>query len=128
MLVLGLLLATALSSWADDKKEPPKAPPTYFKVKVRGTLRLAEKAEVVSDTLRKELAEQPVNATITTSGMVMYLAFGDKKELAAFAKKLDGKAVQISGELRRAYEGPISGLFPPRFDDYIDVTALKAAE
>ena len=58
----------------------------------------------------------------------MYLAFGDNKELAALAKDLDGKAVLISGELRRAYEGPISGLFPPRFDDYIQVSGLKAAD
>jgi hypothetical protein len=126
MLVLGLL-ATALPSRAQDKKEPPKAQATYFKVEVRGTLRLAEKVEVVSETLRQELAKQPVNATTAPSGMSMYLLFGDEK-LAALAKKVDGKAVLISGELRRAYEGPISGLFPPRFDDYIYVTALKAAE
>jgi hypothetical protein len=126
MLVLGLL-ATALPSRAQDKKEPPKAQATYFKVEVRGTLRLAEKVEVVSETLRQELAKQPVNATTAPSGMSMYLLFGDEK-LAALAKKVDGKAVLISGELRRAYEGPISGLFPPRFDDYIYVTALKVAE
>src|SRR5262245_41266593 len=127
MLVLGVLLATAVPSRAQDKKEPPKVPATYFKVEVRGTLRLADKVEVVSETLRQELTKQPVNATNAPSGMGMYLLFGDEK-LAALAKKLDGKAVLISGELRRAYEGPISGLFPPRFDDYIYVTALKAAE
>jgi len=128
MLALGLPFVMALVSWADDKKEPPKPAPTYFKVEVRGTLRVAEKVEVVSGTLAQELAKQPVNATITRPGMVMYLAFGDNKELAALAKKLDGKAVLITGELRRAYEGPISGLFPPRFDDYIQATTLKAAE
>jgi hypothetical protein len=127
MLVLGLLFATALPARADDKEEPPKATPTYFKVEVRGTLRLAEKLDVVSETLRQELAKQSVNATIAPSGMGMYLRFSDEK-LAALAKKLDAKAVLISGELRRAYEGPISGFFPPRFDDYIYVTALKAAE
>jgi predicted FMN-binding regulatory protein PaiB len=124
--LLALLSPMALPSWAGDKKEPPKAPTTYFKVEVRGTLRVTDKVEVVSATLAQELAKQPVNATIT--GWGVYLAFGDNKELAALAKKLDGKAVLIGGELRRAYEGPISGLFPPRFDDYIQVTALKAAE
>lgn len=127
MLLLGLFLGTALLSWADDKKEPPKAAPTYFKVEVRGTLRVVKKVEVVSDGLRKELAKQPVNATVAPSGMGMYLLFGDEK-LAELAKKLDGKAVLISGELRRAYEGPISGFFPPWFDDYIHVTALKETE
>jgi hypothetical protein len=128
MLVLGLLLSMALPSWADAKKEPPKSPTGYFKVEVRGTLRVADKVEVVSATLAQELAKQPVNATIAISGMAMHLAFGDNKELAALVKKLDGKAVLITGELRRAYEGPISGLYPPRFDDYIQVTTLKAAE
>jgi hypothetical protein len=127
VLVLGLLSATALPCWAEDKKEAPKGRPTYFKVEVRGTLRLADKVEVVSETLRQELAKQPVNATIAPSGMGMYLRFSHEK-LAALAKKLDRKAILISGELRRAYEGPISGVFPPRFDDYIYVTALKAAE
>jgi hypothetical protein len=128
VLGLGLLLSVALPSRADDAKAPPKAPPAYFKVEVRGTLRVVEKVELVSDTLRKGLAGQLVNATVTTPGVVLYLAFGDNKELATLAKKLDGKAVLIRGELRRAYEGPISGLYPPRFDDYVYVTALKAAE
>jgi len=128
MPVFGLVLSMAVPSLADDKKEPPKAPPTYFKVEVRGTLRVADQAEVVSASLAQELAKQSVHATIVTSGMGMSLAFGDNKELAALAKKLDGKAVLISGDLRRAYEGPISGLFPPRYDDFIQVTALKAAD
>jgi hypothetical protein len=124
--LLGLLSPQALPTWADDKKGPPKAPTASFKVEVRGTLRVTDKVEVVSATLAQELAKQPVNATLT--GWGMHLAFGGNKELAALAKKLDGKAVVITGHLQRAYEGPISGLFPPRFDDYIRVTALKAAE
>jgi hypothetical protein len=116
-----------LPSWADDNKEPVKTPPTYFKVEVRGTLRLAEKVDVVSEVLRQELAKQSANATIAPSGRGMCLRFSDEK-LTALAKKLEGKAVLISGELRRAYEGPISGLFPPRFDDYIYVTGMKVAE
>lgn len=128
MLVVGLVLSMARPSLADEKKEPPKAPPTYFKVEVRGKLRVADQEEVVSASLAQELAKQPVHATIVTSGIGMSLDFGDNKELAALAKKLDGKAILINGDLRRAYEGPISGLFPPRYDDYIQVTALKAAE
>jgi hypothetical protein len=128
LLMLALLCSMANPSWADDKKEPAKAPPTHFKVEIRGTLRVAGKVEGVSATLAQELAKQPVNATVATSGLAMYLAFGDNKELAALAKKFDGKSVLITGELRRAYEGPISGLFPPRFDDYIQVTTMKAAE
>jgi hypothetical protein len=128
MPVLGLLLTMALPSWADAKKEPSKSPTGFFKVEIRGTLRVVDTAEVVSATLAQKLAKQPVNATIATSGMAMHLAFGDNKELAALVKKLDGKAVLITGELRRAYEGSISGLCPPRFDDYIEVTTLKAAE
>jgi hypothetical protein len=128
IVTLGVLLSAALPSWAGDKKEPAKAPATYFKVETRGTLHVADKVEVIYPTLARELEKQPVKASITSAGMTMYLAFGDNKELAALAKKLEGKTVLVSGELRRAYEGPISGLCPPRFDDYIQVTALKAAD
>jgi hypothetical protein len=128
LLALALLVSMALPSSAGDRKEPPRAPSTSIKVEVRGALRVMEKADVVSAALARQLAKQPVKATVTASGMVLHLAFGDDGKLADLARTLDGKAVLITGELRRAYEGPISGLDPPRFDDYIQVTGLKAAD
>src|SRR5262245_24915947 len=113
LLALGLLVSMTLPSGAVEKKEPPKAPSTSIKVEVRGPLRLVAKAEVVSAVLARQLAKQPVKATVTASGLLLHLAFGDDRKLADLARSLDGKAVVITGELRRAYEGPISGLDPP---------------
>jgi hypothetical protein len=144
ILVIALLCPMALSSWAEEKKNPVKTPPTYFKVEIRGTLRVTKTASGRFEPLR--LAKQPVKATIDLSNVSMRLDFGDDKNLAALAKKLDGKTVLVSGELLRAVEKDLSGYpsldLEPRlavqsplskyprlwFVDYIQVTALKAVE
>jgi hypothetical protein len=117
MLMLGLFCSLSVPSWAGDKKEPEKAPSNYIKVEIRGTL------QVVADS--QELVDRQgihFNATILNMGLV----FGENKELAALAKKLDGKTVMINGNLRRWSQltaGP-----PTHYVHYVQVTALKAAE
>jgi hypothetical protein len=143
-LLIGLLSSMALPSRAGEEKEPPKAPPPYFKVETRGKLRIEKGTPGSFEPLK--LVKQPVRATVFASGIGMALDLGDDKELAALAKKLDGKAVLIVGELVRAAEKELSGypsrefepriaVEPPhsrhprvRFVDYIKVTSLKLAE
>jgi hypothetical protein len=117
LLMIGLLCSIALPSWAQDKKQPVKAPADYFKVEIRGTLRVVKGRQELVSTQGLEF-----NATILGTGLI----FGDNKDLAALAKKLDGKTVLISGDLRtwsQLTAGP-----PSHYVHYVQVTALKTAE
>ena len=117
MLMLGLLCSHCVPSWAGDKKQPGKAPSDYFKVEIRGTLRVVADGQELMDRQGIEF-----NATILGTGLI----FAENKELAALAKKLDGKTVLINGYLRRWSQltaGP-----PTHYVHYVEVTALKAAE
>jgi hypothetical protein len=143
LVVFGLFGASALPSGAQDKQPPGQSPPAYFKVEVRGTVRVAKAPGSFEP---RELTTQPVWASIRTPGATMGLDFGGNKELAALARTLDGKTVLVGGELRRAVGTELSGYpdldvdqrptaGPPlsthprlRFVDYIRVTTLKAAE
>ena len=89
MVVIGLLGSMVLPSRAGDEKQPLKAPPAYFKVEVRGTVRVTKDPPGAFEPLK--LASQSVNATIESSGVRMSLDFGENKDLAALAKTLDGK-------------------------------------
>src|SRR5947199_4772432 len=106
VLVIGLLCSTALPSWAQDKKPP--AP--YFKLEIRGTLRVAKIAFGRFEPVK--LVKQAAKGTIEASGVVMRLDFGEDKELAALAKTLDGKTVLVRGELRRATGKELTGYSP----------------
>jgi len=121
VLVVGLLCSTVLPARSDDKKEPPKAPPDYCKVEVRGKLGVADTADELSLDV-PEMAKQPVQMTIRG----MRLAFGDDKDLAALAKKLDGKTVVVTGELGQW--SPRTAARSPVVVSYIRVTTLKAAD
>src|SRR5262245_43011284 len=86
MLVIGLLCSSTLPSWAQEKKQPAKGPADYFKVEIRGKLRIVEgRQELVSSHW--------IDFSATALGTA--LIFGDNKDLAALAKKLDGKTVLI---------------------------------
>ena len=124
MLVIGLLSVMALPSWADEK-QPAKAPAAYFKVEIRGTLQVGGAGN--GDWFELAMADQPVKATVVTSGMSTPLTFGDNKKLAALAKTLEGKTVLIGGDLRRASDRHIA-VQPTRFVYYVQVNTLKAAE
>jgi hypothetical protein len=116
VLLCGIFLL-AIAGWAAANGGGGKAASDYIKVEIRGKL------QVVGD--KQELVDRQAiqfNATILDMGLV----FGDNKELAALAKKLNGKTVLINGYLRRWSQltaGP-----PTHYVHYVQVTALKAAE
>ena len=116
MLILGLLCSLSLTIWAGDKKQPGKAQSDYFKVEIRGSLKMVADAELVD---RQKIQ---FSATALGTGLI----FGEDNELAALAKNLDGKTVLINGHLRRWSQltaGP-----PTHYVHYVQVTALKEAE
>lgn len=121
VLAVGLLCATALPARLADQVQPPKAPPDYFRVELRGKLGVAETADGLALDV-PEMAKQP--AQVSVHGM--RLAFGDDKDLAALAKKLDGKTVVVTGELGQW--SPRTAARSPVVVSYIRVTTLKAAE
>jgi hypothetical protein len=117
MLVIGSLCASTLPAWAQEKKQSVKPPADYFKVEIRGTLRVMEGRHELVSTQALEFT-----ALVLDTGLI----FGDDKDLVALAKNLDGKKVIISGHLRKWSKltaGP-----PTQFVHYVQVTALKAAE
>jgi hypothetical protein len=117
LLMLGLLSSFSYSSWAGDEKQPKKAPSDYIKVEIRGRLNIgADQQELVD---RQALQ---FGATILDMGLI----FGENKELAALAKKLDGKTALVNGYLRRW--APLTAGPPTHYVSYVEVTALKAAE
>jgi len=93
----------------------------YIKVEIRGKLRVTDKQQVALEI--EELAKEPVYASVHD----MRLAFGEDKELADLAKKLDGKTVIVSGSLARVPAERIA-VKPTNYLSYIKVTELKAAE
>lgn len=109
-----------------EKKEPKKTPP-HFKVDVRGELRITERGEEIqSGALMQALGKQKVYANVVVHSIRMGLIFGENKELAVLAQKLDGKTVVITGHLLRF--SPDTAGPPTQFFNYIQVTSLKAAE
>jgi hypothetical protein len=117
MLVVGLLCSMAIPSSAQDKKQPAKPPAPYFKVEIRGKLSVVEGGQELVDPQGIGFS-----ATVLGTGLV----FGDNKELAALAKKMDGKTVLINGTLEKW--APLTAVRPSHYITYVRVTALKAAE
>jgi hypothetical protein len=117
-----VVLLGSIPSLAEDNTQP-KAPAAYIKVEMRGKLRIVESVE----PLWSEAAiRSKVKATVEVPGMALPLAIDDK-DLAALAKKLDGKTVLVVGYLSRAFDPHIT-VQPTQFIYYARVTELKAVE
>jgi uncharacterized protein (TIGR03067 family) len=113
--------------WAYELAKEKQAEANYFKVNIRGTLRVKNEPP---KTGAPELDKQPFSATIQGNRVTLPLFFGGDEKLLAAARKLDGKTVVLSGEMSRFIGGTISGLDerPALLVDYVKVTTLQAAE
>jgi hypothetical protein len=116
LLVMGLVGSLAMRLQAEEK-QPAKPPADYCNVELRGTLEISPNGGELVDV-------QGIAFSATAGGH--NLIFGENKELAAAAKKLDGKKVLINGHPRTW--SPLSAVAPTTFIPYIEVTAIKAAD
>ena len=113
--------------WAYEVAKEKQAEVNYFKVQIRGTVRVKGGPP---KTGVPELDNQPFSATIHGNSLTPHLFFGGDEQLLATARKLDGKPVVLNGEMRRFIGGTISGLDerPPPLVYYVKVTTLQAVE
>ena len=113
--------------WAYELAKEKQAEANYFKVKIRGTLRVKNEPP---KTGAPELDKQPFSAAVQGNRVTPHLFFGGDEKLLAAARKLDGKTVVLSGEMSRFIGGTISGLDerPALLVDCVKVTTLQAVE
>jgi hypothetical protein len=113
--------------WAYELAKEKQAEANYFKVKIRGTLRVTGEPP---KTGAPELDKQPFSTTIHGNSLTLHLFFGGDEKLLGTARKLDGKTIVLSGEMRRFIGGTISGLDErqPPLVYYVKVTTLQAVE
>jgi hypothetical protein len=116
LFVMVLLGSPAMGLQAEEKSAA-KPPPDYCNVELRGTLNIGPHQGEI-------LHPQAFESTSTAGGHK--LIFGENKELAAAAKKLDGKKVLIKGH--PGTWSPLTAGPPTTFIPFIRVTAIQAAD
>jgi hypothetical protein len=116
--ILAIVLLCFLTLPARAAEAPPaaKPPANYFRVEIRGTLKIAGDGHELVDLQGIAFA-----ANVLGTGLV----FGDNRDLLARAKTLDGKKVLIRGDLQRW--SPLTAGPPTHYVTYVAVTALEAA-
>lgn len=100
------------AGFAEPGSQPGKEPGSYVKVEIKGKLATGVVA----------IGGETTGTTITAGDITWDLDFGENKELAVQAEKLDGKTVVVTGTARQV-RGVTRG---PRI--VVTVATLKASE